>query len=142
MSRGVGTLTHLSTRLHGSLYRASGGRVFGRVGGQPVLLLVTRGRRSHRPRLTPLQYFSQGDGFVVVASGRGARRAPAWYRNLRAHPHARVWIGAEEFAVRARELRGEERIRTWTVLTSSNRDLRLTARKAGRPLPVVVLERI
>jgi deazaflavin-dependent oxidoreductase (nitroreductase family) len=135
-------VTHLGARLHGSLYRASGGRFLGHVRGQPVLLLVTRGRRSHRPRLTPLQYLAQGDNFVVVASGRGARRVPAWYRNLRAYPHARVWIGPEEFAVRAREPRGEERIRTWSALTSGNRELRTTARKAGRPLPIVVLERL
>jgi hypothetical protein len=35
-------MAHLGTRLHAALYRASGGRALGRMGGQPVLLLETR----------------------------------------------------------------------------------------------------
>ena len=78
------------TRLHAWVYRRSGGRVLGRMGGQPVLLLQTTGRRSGRTRTTPVQYLADGDTFVVVASNAGAARPPAWYLNLRANPHARI----------------------------------------------------
>jgi hypothetical protein len=65
-----------ATRLHAWVYRRSGGRVLGRIGGQPVLLLQTTGRRSGRPRTTPLQYVAHAEGFLVVAANHGAA-APA-----------------------------------------------------------------
>ena len=37
------------------VYRRSGGRVLGRLGGQPVLLLQTTGRHSGQTRTTPVQ---------------------------------------------------------------------------------------
>ena len=81
------------TRLHAAIYRLTRGRVIGRVGGQPVLLLETVGRRTSRRHTTPLQYLADGDTFVV-ASNAGAARPPDWYLNLRANPHARVRVGA------------------------------------------------
>ena len=60
------------TRLHAWVYRRSGGRVLGRMGGQPVLLLQTTGRRSGQTHTTPVQYLADGDTFVVVASNAGA----------------------------------------------------------------------
>ena len=71
-----------ATRLHAWVYRRSGGRVLGRIGGQPVLLLQTTGRRSGRTRTTPVQYLAHGEGYVVVAADHGARHPPAWYLNL------------------------------------------------------------
>ena len=132
---------HLGTRLHSAVYRASRGRALGRMGGQPVLLLETVGRRSGQRRVTPLQCLPRGDDFVVVASARGAPRPPAWYLNLRSQPRARARIGRQIVEVRAREARGDERIRLWTELTTANRWLQPAARKAGRQLPVIVLER-
>jgi F420H(2)-dependent quinone reductase len=132
---------HLWTRLHAAVYRATGGWALAQMGGQRVLLLETVGRRSGQRRVTPLQYLPRGDGFVVVASAGGAPRSPAWYLNLRSRPRARVWIGRQEVEVRAREARGEERIRLWTELTAANRWLQPAAQKAGRQLPVIVLER-
>ena len=65
-----------ATRLHAWVYRRSGGRVLGRIGGQPVLLLQTTGRRSGGTRTTPVQYVAHGEGFVVVrlTTARGTRR--------------------------------------------------------------------
>src|SRR5687768_6623385 len=97
------------TRLHAWVYRRSGGRFLGRMGGQPVLLLQTTGRRSARTRLTPVQYLADDDTFVVVASNAGAARPPAWYLNLRANSRARVEVGPRFIDVRAREATGQER---------------------------------
>jgi hypothetical protein len=45
-----------------ALYRASGGRLGGRLRkGVPVLLLTTTGRKSGRRRTTPLLYVEEGD---------------------------------------------------------------------------------
>jgi hypothetical protein len=60
------------TRLHAAIFRLTRGRVLGRAGGQPVLLLETAGRRTGQRRTTPVQYLADGDTFVVVASNAGA----------------------------------------------------------------------
>jgi F420H(2)-dependent quinone reductase len=136
----VRLIAHLGTRMHALVYRAAGGRVLGRMGGQPVLLLETIGRRSGRRRTTPLQYLPHDSGVTVVASARGAPRPPAWFLNLRAKPRARVRVGTRVIEVSAREAGGQEREALWHDLTAANRWLGGAARKAGRELPVVVLE--
>ena len=127
------------TRLHAAIYRLTRGRVLGRVGGQPVLLLETIGRRTGRRRTTPMQYLADGDTFLVVASNAGAARPPAWYLNLRANPHARAEVGPRTVDVRAHESTGQERADLWQQLTDANRYLEPAARKAERELPIIAL---
>jgi deazaflavin-dependent oxidoreductase (nitroreductase family) len=122
-----------------AVYRLTRGRVFGRIGRQPVLLLRTTGRRSGRPRTTPVQYLRDGESFVVVASNAGAARPPAWLLNLRAEPHARVQVRSEARDVIAREATEEEHARLWERLTAANRSLDKVAQRAGRRLPILVL---
>lgn len=80
-------------KAHAWLYRKTGGRVLGRVGGQPVLLLTTIGRRTGVPRTTPVQFMRSGARMVVVAANGGAPVAPAWLGNLVATPRASVLVG-------------------------------------------------
>ena len=127
------------TTLPVAVYRLTGGRVFGRVGGQPVLLLQTTGRRSGRPRTTPVQYLRDGESFVVVASNAGAAHPPAWLLNLRAEPRAHVQVGAQPLDVMAREIGDDDHAALWQRLTAANRQLDTAARKAGRRLPILVL---
>jgi deazaflavin-dependent oxidoreductase (nitroreductase family) len=128
-----------ATRLHAWVYRRSGGRFLRRMGGQPVLLLQTTGRRSGRTHTTPVQYLADGETFVVVASNAGAARPPAWYLNLRANPHAQIRVGARGIDVRAQEATGQERAELWQRLMAANRYLEPAARKAGRDLPLMAL---
>jgi deazaflavin-dependent oxidoreductase (nitroreductase family) len=121
------------------MYRRSGGRILGRMGGQPVLLLQTTGRRSGQTRTTPVQYLADDDTFVVVASNAGAARPPSWYLNLRADPDARAQVAERTIDVRARKAAGQERVQLWQRLTAANHYLERAARKAGRDLPVVTL---
>ncbi len=127
------------TRLHARVYRRSGGRLLGRLGSQPVLLLQTTGRRSGRTRTSPLQFMTDRDTFVVVASDAGAARPPAWYLNLRADPHAQIDLGARSVDVEAQEATGQERAELWQRLTAANRYLEPAAGKAGRELPLMIL---
>ena len=127
------------TRLHTAIYRLTRGRVLGRIGGQPVLLLETLGRRTGRRRATPVQYLADGVAFVVVASNGGAVHPPAWYLNLRANPNAGVQRGTRTIAVRAHETAGRERADLWRRLAAANRYLEPAARKAERELPIMAL---
>jgi deazaflavin-dependent oxidoreductase (nitroreductase family) len=126
-------------RLHAAIFRLTRGRVLGRVGGQPVLLLQTTGRRTGQPRTTPVQYLADGERLVVVASNAGAARPPAWYFNLCARPDARIDVGGHSIEVRAQEAAGQERAELWRRLTAANRYLERAARKARRDLPLMAL---
>jgi len=100
-------------KLNVPLYRLSGGRVGGRVGRGPVLLLTTTGRRSGQLRTAPVLYLADGDRYVVINTNAGYAKAPAWSLNLRANPEAEVEVGRKRTRVRARIAEGEERTDLW-----------------------------
>lgn len=127
------------THLHAEVYRRSGGRFLTRVGGQPVLLLTTTGRRTGEPRTTPVQYVTRGRDYLVVAAARGAPHPPGWAFNLLAQPAAEIQVGAEQMRVRARVADGAERDELWARLCSANHWLPGVQEKAGRELQVFVL---
>ncbi len=128
-------------RGHRFWWRLSGGRIGGRVRGLPVLELTTIGRSSGEPRTVLLSYVPRPDGFGVIASNAGADRDPAWWRNLRAHPDARVRTRRERVPVTAEVLEGEDRAAVWEAAVLANRDYEGYARATDRPIPVVLLRR-
>jgi len=126
--------------LHKRLYRLSGGRIGGKFGSAPVLLLTTTGRKSGRPRTQPLLYTRAGDGYAVIASKGGSPSHPLWYRNLQATPAAAVTVGRETRRVRARDAEGEEREELWRAMTGLYAGYDRYAEKTSRQIPVVVLD--
>ena len=127
-------------RIHRAVYRATGGRLGARLAGLDMLLLTTTGRRSGRRRTQPLACFRDGDHWVVVASNGGQDRHPAWFLNLEARPDARIRIGRQEFAVRARVASGVERARLWPWLQQRNPPYARYERRTERQIPVVILQ--
>lgn len=134
------TAVELFWKIHPRLYRWSGGRIGGRLMNMPVLLLTTQGAKSGRVRENALMYLAKGDACVVIASVLGEARHPAWLHNLRAHPEARVQVGARAFSVRARETTGEERQRLWEEVVAAQADYAEYAKRTTRRIPIVVLE--
>jgi deazaflavin-dependent oxidoreductase (nitroreductase family) len=126
--------------VHAGLYRLSGGRVGGKVGKTPVLLLTTTGRKSGKPRTQPLLFTRQDAAYAVIASKGGAPAHPLWYLNLRANPDAEITVGSETHKVRARDAEGDERERLWRVLADQYSGYDKYAQKTTRRIPVVVLE--
>jgi deazaflavin-dependent oxidoreductase (nitroreductase family) len=133
-------LLALITSLHRFLYRASGGRLGHRAPGFQFLLLGCRGRKSGREYVTPLLYVPDGDRFVVVGSNAGDARDPAWWKNLRANPDGWVQVGRARKAVRAREASPAELAALWPQVVSAYRSFERYRRRAGRPIPLVLLE--
>jgi F420H(2)-dependent quinone reductase len=125
---------------HRRVYRLTGGKIGGRIGKLPVLLLTTIGRKSGKPRTQPLAYTRVGDGYAVIASKGGAAQHPLWYLNLRANPLAEVTVGRDTHEVRARDAEGEERERLWRALADLYPGYDRYAQKTSRRIPVVVLE--
>jgi deazaflavin-dependent oxidoreductase (nitroreductase family) len=125
---------------HRRVYRLTGGKIGGRIGKLPVLLLTTIGRKSGKTRTQPLAYTRVGDGYAVIASKGGAAQHPLWYLNLRANPLAEVTVGRDTHEVRARDAEGEERERLWRALADLYPGYDRYAQKTSRRIPVVVLE--
>jgi F420H(2)-dependent quinone reductase len=88
-------------KLNVPVYRLTRGRVGGRVGKGPVLLLTTTGRKSGEPRTAPVLYLADGDSFVVINTNAGNAKVPAWSLNLRADPEAEVEVKGKRAQVRA-----------------------------------------
>jgi deazaflavin-dependent oxidoreductase (nitroreductase family) len=126
--------------VHRRIYRLTGGKVGGRLGKLPVLLLTTSGRKSGRPRTQPLVFTQVGDGYAVIASKGGALQHPLWYLNLREDPSATVTVGRETRKVRARDAEGDEREHLWRALADLYPGYEKYAQKTSRRIPVVVLE--
>lgn len=124
------------------LYRLSGGRVGGRMGRAPVLLLHHVGRRSGTRRVTPVLFLADGERLVIVGSKGGAARHPAWVHNLRADPVTLVEVGRRGIRVRARDAGEDERAAYWPRLLEIYPSYAIYQRRTDRALPVVVLEPI
>lgn len=62
--------------------------------GRFVLQLTTYGRKSGRPRVTPLVYEQRGET-IIVSSARGP--SADWLRNILANPKVRVRVGRRQF---------------------------------------------
>ena len=127
-------------KLHRFVYRLSGGRLGAAFGGAPVLLLITTGRRSGEPRPVTLTYFEDGERLVVIASNAGEDRHPAWWLNLKEHPHATVQIGDITTRPRAVEAVGEERERPWAELIRRDPAYAEYRLRTDRQIPVVLLQ--
>jgi F420H(2)-dependent quinone reductase len=133
-------LIHAMSRAHAAVYRATGGRLGRRMGGLPVCLLTTRGRRSGQPRSTTLSWFPHGDGLLVVPADAGSGRLPAWYHNLVAEPRVLVQVGRDVRRMTARVAGSDERARLWPQVVAASDVYAQHQRRQDRPIPVVVLE--
>jgi F420H(2)-dependent quinone reductase len=108
--------------------------------GQPILLLVTTGAKSGRPRQTPLLYLPDGDRVIVIASNGGRDRHPAWYYNLRTHPAAMAYLGGRVRTYIAYEAQGEERAALWRKAVEYFEGFTLYEQRTSRPIPIFVLQ--
>ena len=127
-------------KLNVPLYRLSGGRVGGKVGRAPVLLLTTTGRKSGEPRTAPIVYLADGESAVVINTNAGNAKIPAWSLNLQANPEAEVERGRRRYPVRARVAEGEERADLWRRHNEQYAGFDDYQVKLDREASVIVLE--
>jgi deazaflavin-dependent oxidoreductase (nitroreductase family) len=75
--------------------------------GRYILLLTTTGRRSGKPRHTPLEYlYDKENDAYRIAAGWGGKTD--WYRNLRRNPNVNVQVGSIKFDAIAEPASDEE----------------------------------
>lgn len=123
-------------------YRESNGEDGHIWNGVPTLLLTTIGRRTGKPRTTPLIYGKDDDRYLVVASRGGAAHHPSWYLNLVETPTVQVQVGAEQFEASARRATSTEKTPLWTTMADIWPAYNDYQNKTQREIPIVILERI
>lgn len=107
-----------------------------------LLLLTTKGARSGRERLTPLNFSRDGERYIVMASKGGSPTHPDWYHNLAADPIVTVEADGERFTARAKVSEGAERQRLLKIHTSAMPFFGAYERSVRRrEIPVIALER-
>ena len=67
----------------------------GPIIGNVILLLTTIGRKSGKPRVTPLQY-EEIDGMIYLGSALGQKAE--WVRNIQANPKVEVRVKSQSFS--------------------------------------------
>lgn len=134
-------LTRRMTVLHGALLLRAQQGALARWFGAEILVLETIGRRSGKVRMTPLVYVARGDDLVVVPANAGAARPPAWWLNLQAAGQGIATLGKRRRTVKPRIATGMEHERLWQRVAGVA-PLDHYQRRSGRPLPIVVLERV
>ena len=129
--------------VHRLLFRLSNGRLLGRLEGTGVLILVTKGRKSGKPRSSPLLYFrfEESGELIIVASNYGRDRHPAWYLNITADPSVSVEASGERFTAEARITQGEERTALYDRVVAANPRFGIYYAATDRQIPVVTLRR-
>jgi deazaflavin-dependent oxidoreductase (nitroreductase family) len=124
-------------------FRTHEGKVGGQFEGAPLLLLHSTGARSGAERVNPVMYRRLGDDRVAVFASKGGHPTnPDWFHNLVAHPDAAVEIGTETHPVRAHVAAGPERDEIWSAQKAEWPGFADYESRAGREIPVVVLERL
>ncbi len=139
MSMPAGLLRTLG-KLNVPIYRLTRGRVMGKIGNAPVLLLTSTGQRSGAPRTAPVLYLADGQRVIVIGSNAGNTRAPAWSHNLKANPDAEVQIRGERRSVRARVAEGEERAELWRKMNAQYAGFEDYDERTSRDIAVFVLD--
>lgn len=127
-------------------FRANEGRVGGPFAGAPLVLVHHRGRKSGRELVSPMMYLpheTDDDVIYVFASKAGAPSNPDWYYNLTSAGQATVERGTETYAVRVREVTGDERDRRYDEQAKLYHGFAEYAEKTAgiRTIPVLELTR-
>ncbi len=142
LSRRLPGVGRRATRRQIEQFRASHGAKGNRLLGKPVFLLDVVGRVSGQPRPVMLMLVHRGEDLVVVGSNGGNPDTPNWYRNLIAAGEAHVEVGADRWAVDARELdEGSERDDCWARACAAYPDFATYQELTDRRIPVAVLTR-
>jgi F420H(2)-dependent quinone reductase len=125
--------------VHTRVYRATGGRLWGRASGMPVLLLTVAGRRTGKLHTTPVVYLDSGGRYVVSGTAAGSRTEPQWFRNLRHAERAVVQVGPRQVRVTVAIAAPAERDILWEQLVARAPSFAGYQTRTDREMPMAVL---
>jgi deazaflavin-dependent oxidoreductase (nitroreductase family) len=125
---------------HIQAYVESGGQNGHLWHGVTSLLLTTRGRKTGKLRRTGLIYGQDGKNYLLVASNGGSPKHPLWYLNLTANPEVTLQVQDRIVQGCARTATPEEKQRLWPVMAKIFPQYDAYQAKAGREIPLVIVE--
>lgn len=102
--------------------------------GDFILLLTTKGRKTGKPRYTPLEYHAEdGSGYLIIMAGWGGKTD--WMKNILADPRVQVQAGRNHFDAIAEKLTDEE-VSAWLFKATqvNPSSLKIWSRWAGEEL--------
>jgi len=134
------SIAKIMTSVHTSIYQATKGKVGGKFGAAHILLLTTTGRKSGQPRTTPLNYYSDGDRIVLIASNNGQDHDPAWYLNIGANPSVTIQRGGQTETRTVRVATAEEKAELWPKIIAWYKGYAKYQAKTSRNIPLVIVE--
>ena len=127
--------------VHQSLFKATSGRIGGRIMGMEALILTTTGRKSGQRRTNMLTTpIVDGDRIVLVGSWGGDDRHPMWYLNLQANPDVEITRAGGTRPYRTRVATAAERAELWPRVTSKYSGYGDYQTKTEREIPLVICE--
>jgi deazaflavin-dependent oxidoreductase (nitroreductase family) len=141
----IGAMSRLQVRL----YHRMGDWM--RVQRQPLLLLSTVGAKTGKLRQTVLCWFPDGDAsdgdasdndnsWLVVVSGAGSAKHPAWFVNLARNPdRASIVIGGRQIKVEPQSVWGEERAAAWRKVVALAPGYAAYEKRTDREIPIIRL---
>ena len=132
-------LTRLVMAIYVFLYRRTGGKVGGRLGAMPVLLLTTTGRKSGKKHTVPVMYLRESPNYIITASNNGGEKPPAWWLNLKSNPQATIEIGGDTRSGITEQAGSEEKERLWAQLVEKAPAFEGYQKRAQREIPMVIL---
>jgi len=110
------------------------------IPGWNIIQLATIGARTAQPRTVPLIALFDGEKIGLIASSFGREHNPGWYYNLKAHPECKACFDGRTETYVAREAAGDEREKYWQLALSYYEGYEKYKARAGRKIPVIVLE--
>ncbi|HVU10393.1 MAG TPA: nitroreductase/quinone reductase family protein [Phototrophicaceae bacterium] len=135
----MASLTRLFIDFHVGMYRRTGGRFGGNLGGAHILLLTTTGRKSGQARTTPLRYLPHGDGYMVVGSNNGQPKPPNWFLNLQANPTVQLQVMDKQISARAEVASAQEHDALYQQFIDADKRFATYVQTSGRTIPVILL---
>ena len=122
------------------VYELTGGRLASRFLGAPCCILTTIGRKTGKPRKSPLLFLEDGDKVYMAGTKGGMSTVPVWYRNLQANPQCTVQIGANKRQMTARTASDDEAARIWPLLDEMYKGYaEYRERLAGIRVPPIII---
>lgn len=126
-------------RFHLWLYRSTGGRLGGKLGARPFLMLTTSGRKSGKRYAIPLEYHTDGQTPYLIGSNFGKNYPPAWYLNLRANPTVEIERDGQRQWATAHVADASTRERLWPDLVRMAPYYARYQGRTTREIPLVML---
>jgi deazaflavin-dependent oxidoreductase (nitroreductase family) len=128
-------------KTHKFFWKLSGGRLGRRAVGLPVLELVTTGHKSGASRSILITFIDEVAGPAVIGTNAGLDVDPAWVKNLRANPRARIRINGQWSDVVAQEVAGDDHDRIWSAATAAFPGYNDYLKTLTRTVPIMLLVR-